>query len=140
MQDSRNSKLHLSAFDEGNLSNIIQSNKKSFNKLKSGKFNNLTHRYNLYKDNLLDMRRSLSNDKKKEYDSLVDKLRNKKINDLFSEDCDDDISETENEGIKRTNEKNPLLKAIVNPNDKSVFSRYYLPRNRSMLLSRENKK
>ena len=86
------------------------------------------------------MRRSLSNDKKKEYDSLVDKLRNKKINDLFSEDCDDDISETENEGIKRINEKNPLLKAIVNPNDKSVFSRYYLPRNWSMLLSRENKK
>ena len=93
----------------------------------------------------------MSNDKKREYEALLDKLRAKKINEFINEDYEDEFIETDN-GINTSNnvngksvslkKGNSLLEAIVNPNDNYVFSRYYLPRNGSMLLSRDeqNKK
>ena len=94
----------------------------------------------------------MSNDKRKEYELLVDRLRAKRISDLyFNEDYEEDFLDNENlannsntgllkpQGLKK---ENSLLEAIVNPNDNPIFSRYYLPRNGSMLLSRDelNKK
>ena len=101
------------------------------------------------------MRKSISIDKKKEYESLVDKLRGKTINDYYyNDDFDDEMIEIENPGNSSIvvnnivgksfglKKSNSLLQAIVNPNDNPVYSQYYLPRNGSMLLSRDeqNKK
>ena len=86
----------------------------------------------------------MSNDKRKEYENLVDKLRTKKVNDY--EDYDDEILENDNFGYNSNigvgkslnlKKENSLMEAIVNPSDNLAFSRYYLPRNGSMLLSRE---
>ena len=143
--------FYLSAFNKENISNFKNSiNQKNFIKIKKNQFSNLSQRYNLYKDNFLKMRRSMSNDKKKEYEALVDKLRAKRINDYyFNEDYDDEVLDTDNgmnisnTGIGksfRIKKGDSLLEAIVNPNDNPVFSRYYLPRNGSMLLSREEQK
>jgi hypothetical protein len=144
-----NQNFYLSAF---NKENILNFNKpKNFIKIKKNQFENLSKRYNLYKDNYLKMRRSMSNDKKKEYEALVDKLRAKKINEYFNEDYEDEFLESDNavnvsnNGIGKSvslKKGNSLLEAIVNPNDQQNFSKYYLPRNGSMLLSRDeqNKK
>ena len=143
--------FYLSAFNKENIPNFKNTNKqKNFIKIKKNQFSNLSQRYNLYKDNFLKMRRSMSNDKKKEYEVLLDKLRAKRINDYFSnEDYGDEVLDTDN-GMNISNiglgksiglkKGNSLLEAIVNPNDNPVFSRYYLPRNGSMLLSREDQK
>lgn len=143
--------FYLSAFNKENISNFKNTiNQKNFIKIKKNHFSNLSQRYNLYKDNFLKMRRSMSNDKKKEYEVLLDKLRAKRINDYyFNEDYDDEVLDTDNgmnisnTGINKSiglKKGNSLLEAIVNPNDNPVFSRYYLPRNGSMLLSREEQK
>ena len=144
-----NQNFYLSAFNKENISNFKKP--KNVIKLRNNQFENLNQRYNLYKDNYLKMRRSMSNDKKREYEALLDKLRAKKINEFINEDYEDEFIETDN-GINTSNnvngksvslkKGNSLLEAIVNPNDNSVFSRYYLPRNGSMLLSRDelNKK
>ena len=92
----------------------------------------------------------MSNEKKKEYDYLADKLRIRKINEIYYNDEYDDEIEDENgdnnSNLVNISFKNPiglrknnsLLEAIVNPNDNLIYSRYYLPRNGSMLLSRED--
>lgn len=144
-----NQNFYLSAFNKENISNFNKP--KNFIKIKKNQFENLSKRYNLYKDNYLKMRRSMSNDKKKEYEALVDKLRAKKINEYFNEDYEDEFLESDNavnvsnNGIGKSvslKKGNSLLEAIVNPNDQQNFSKYYLPRNGSMLLSRDeqNKK
>ena len=141
--------FYLSAFHKENILNINKSiNQKNFIRIKKYQFTNLNQRYNLYKNNLLKMRKSMSNDKIKEYEFLVDRLRAKRINDLyFIEDYDEDFFDNENSAnvsnvgfLKPIGQKkgNSLLDAIVNPNDNPVFSKYYLPRNGSMLLSRED--
>ena len=144
-----NQNFYLSAFNKENISNFKKP--KNIIKIKNNQFENLNQRYNLYKDNYLKMRRSMSNDKKREYEALLDKLKAKKINDFINEDYEDEFIETDNAVNMSNNingksislkKGNSLLEAIVNPNDNSVFSRYYLPRNGSMLLSRDeqNKK
>lgn len=147
-----NPNFHITPFNKYDIANINKSNNHF---IKKNQFENLNQRYNLYKDNFLKMRKSISVDKKKEYESLVDKLRGKTINDYYyNDDFDDDMIEIENPGnssIVANNvvgksfglkKSNSLLQAIVNPNDNPVYSRYYLPRNGSMLLSRDeqNKK
>lgn len=96
----------------------------------------------------------MSNDKKKEYEYLVDKIRSRKLNEiLYNNEENDEEIEEEKEGNNSSllnllgksagvNKNNSLLEAIVNPNDNSVYSRFYLPRCGSMLLSRDeqNKK
>jgi hypothetical protein len=100
------------------------------------------------------MRRSMSNDKKKEYEYLADKIRSRQLNELLynNEEYEDEIEEEKegnnssllnplgkSAGIKKNNS---LLEAIVNPNDNPVYSRFFLPRCGNMLLSRDeqNKK
>ena len=138
-----NQNFYLSAFNKDNISNIKESlNHKSFIKIKKNNFENLSQRYYLYKDDFLKMRKSLSNDKRKEFEILADKIRTKKLNDYY-EEYDDEIFEIENIGNNlnigagNSKKENSLMEAIVNPNDNPVYSRYYLPRNGSMLLSRE---
>ena len=148
-----NQKFYLSALNKEIIPNINKSiNQKNYFKVRKNHFTNLNQRYNLYKDNFLKMRKSMSNDKKKEYELLVDRLRAKRVSELyFNEDYEEDSFDNENLannsntgllkplGLKK---ENSLLEAIVNPNDNPIFSRYYLPRNGSMLLSRDelNKK
>ena len=117
---------------------------------KKNQFTNLSKRYNLYKDNYLKMRKTISSDKKKEYESLICKLRGKRLNDFCDEEYEDEMMENENGGnnsllnnnatgksYKLKNNNNSIQQAIVNPNDNPGYSRYYLPRNGSMLLSRD---
>lgn len=147
-----NHNFYLSAFNNENIPNINKNiYTKSYIKIKKNQFSNLSQRYNLYKHNFLNMRRAMSNDKKKEYELLVNKLRTKRINDLyFNDDYDEDfdnenLQNISNAGLIKSvglKKENSLLKAIINPNDNQIFSRYYLPRIGSMLLSRDelNKK
>ena len=145
LNNGPNQNFYLSAFNKENIFNFNNPySPHNFIKIKKNKFENLSQRYNLYKDNFLNMRRSMSNDKRKEYENLVDKLRTKKVNDY--EDYDDEILENDNFGYNSNigvgkslnlKKENSLMEAIVNPSDNLAFSRYYLPRNGSMLLSRE---
>jgi hypothetical protein len=143
----------LSAFSNYNISNVNQSKIKSLDK-KKFHFEKLNQRYNLYKHNFLKMRRSMSNDKKREYEHLADQIRSRQLNELLynNEEYDDEIEE-EKEGNNSSllnplgksvglNKNNSLLEAIVNPNDNPVYSRFYLPKCGSKLLSRgeQNKK
>ena len=101
----------LSAFSKYNILNVNQSNQKSLDK-KKFHFEKLNQRYNLYKHNFLKMRRSMSNDKKKEYEHLADKIRSRQLNDLLynNEEYDDEIEE----------EKEGNNSSLVNPLGKSV--------------------
>jgi len=143
----------LSAFSKYNISNVNQSKIKSLDK-KKFHFEKLNQRYNLYKHNFLKMRRSMSNDKKREYEHLADKIRSRQLNEILynNEEYDDEVDEEKevnnssilnplgkSTGLKKNNS---LLEAIVNPNDNPVYSRFYLPRCGNLLLSRDeqNKK
>ena len=138
----------LSAFSNYNLSNVHKCDQKNLSK-KKFHFEKLNKRYNLYKHNFLKMRRSMSNDKKKEYEYLVDKIRARKLNELLysNEEYEDEIEE-EKEGNNSSlinplgksvglKKNNSLLEALVNPNDNPVYSRFYLPRCGTMLLSKD---
>ena len=149
-QDSNDSKdnYHFSSFNKYNILKINNLGKRISDK--KNLFNNLNNRYNLYKDNYLKMRKTISKDKKKEYESLLGKLREKSFNDYYNEDYEDEFIEPENAGnnnsifinningkTHKMNKNNSLMQAIVNPNDNPSYSRYYLPRSGSMLLSRD---
>ena len=135
-----------------NKDNVEEVNKQILMKIrKRNKFEKLSNRYNSYKNNLLSMRLSMSIDKKKEYQNLADKIKLKKLNDY---EFNDDNYITESETLKtnslmnyrfkgkstKGNKDDPLLLALVNPKDYSNYSRFFLPRNGSMLLSRDKAK
>ena len=113
---------------------------------RKNEFIKLNKKYNTFKNNLLSMRRSLSNDKKIEYQNLVDKIRLKQIND-YDEENEYEITELEsnktniiynNKSQSKFGNKNySLLTALINPKDNFNYSKFYLPRNGSMLLSRD---
>ena len=130
-----------------NKDNVDATNKILLAKVKRrNEFIKLNKKYNTFKNNLLSMRRSLSNDKKIEYQNLVDKIRLKQIND-FDEENEYEFTELESNKTniiynyksqnKFDNKNYSLLNALVNPKDNSNYSKFYLPRNGSMLLSRE---
>ena len=130
-----------------NKDNVDATNKILLAKVKRrNEFIKLNKKYNTFKNNLLSMRRSLSNDKKIEYQNLVDKIRLKQIND-FDEENEYEFTELESNKTniiynyksqnKFDNKNYSLLNALVNPKDISNYSKFYLPRNGSMLLSRE---
>ena len=141
-----NKNIHLSLNkDNNNISNSIFQN--GLINIKKNNFRKLNQRYDLYKHNFLKLRKSMSDDKKNEYEKLLNKLRGKKINNYNYEDNNFEIENkktnshfTNIDGVKtnRIHKNNSLLEAIVNPNDNSIYSRFYLPRNGSMLLSRNN--
>ena len=134
-------------WDLFNKDNVEKANKILLAKVKRrNEFIRLNKKYNTYKNNLLSMRRSISNDKKIEYQNLIDKIRLKKLSE-YDDEIDYEFTESENNktniifNYKSKNESdkknNSLLNALVNPKDNFNYSKFYLPRNGSMLLSRE---
>ena len=131
-------------------------NKETLSKIeKRNKLDKFKNRYNLFKNNLLSMRQAMSFDKKKEYENLIDKMRlnnnNNIVDNEFYDESKNSLIEIEynkkdplfDYRFKRANEEKKnysLLNALVNPNDSSNYSRYYLPRNGSMLLSKDKTK
>lgn len=142
-------RMKLTLLNKGTMKEI---NEQILSKIKKEKnFEKLQNSYNKYRNNLLSMRQSLSMDKKKEYLNLIDKIRLKKLSESeLNEENENDSSEGEtrkentlfNFRFKRSSEKKnySLLNAMVNPNENSNYPRFYLPRNGSMLLSKDKTK
>ena len=129
----------LSLFDQGNLKKLNQNKNQnkiypqSTNSLTRIKFNQIHKTFDLNKDNYLNLRRTLSDWKKTECLSLLNKLTKNKT------------PKIEEEKFKKSNlrRQNSVLNAYVNPKDKFEFSQFYLPRTGSLLLKRkteDNKK
>ena len=136
-----------------NKNNMEEVNKGLLTKIKKrNNFEKLNDKYFKYKNNLLSMRQSMSTDKKIEYQNLVDKIKLKNLEDdsEYADISNNNLNEIESMKkdnlfyyrLKRKKENQffSLLKALVNPNDNSNYSRYYLPRNGSMLLSKDRAK
>ena len=160
---------NLSAYNIGNFekmknnnSNFMElSEEKKTNKVKIYKIHNS---YNLYKDNYLNLRKSISNFRKSEYQELLN-LTKKEKNDYIDEASktiniinsnkkeskeirnnkkeskempEDKILFQKRINIFKEKKQNILSNAILNPNESNTFSKYYLPRAGSLLLSRYN--
>ena len=147
---SPNQNICFSSINKENTNSLHKtSNKSNLINIKKNYFGDLNQRYNLYKHNFLNMRKSMSNDKKREYEYLFNKLVKKRHNNYSCDNCDYEFIETENtrnnsnlvnNGVGksiRLKKNNSLFEAMVNPNENPVYSRYFLPRNESMLLSRD---
>ena len=147
-------KYNLSAY---NIENIENLNKKHIsdehikeNNVKIYKINNV---YKIYKDNYLNLRKSISNFRKTEYQKILN--LSKRTNKIYNETI---INGTLNSNVidKKSNlddkilfkkkinaieEKNykSLSSAMLNPDESSIFSKFYLPKSGSLLLQRINK-
>ena len=160
--------FNLSAYNIGNIEKM--KNKSNFMDLTEEKKSNkvriykIHNSYNLYKDNFLNLRKSISDFRKSEYQDLLNLTKKEKNNDIIDETTKTiNIinNKKENKGIrsnkkeskemsedkilfkKRINifnnkKQNILSNAILNPNESNTFSKYYLPRTGSLLLSRYN--
>ena len=147
-------KYNLSAY---NIENIENLNKKHIsdehikeNNVKIYKINNV---YKIYKDNYLNLRKSISNFRKTEYQKILNlsKRTNKIYNETFingtlnsnvidkKSNLDDKILFKKK--INAIEEKNYkcLSSAMLNPDESSIFSKFYLPKSGSLLLQRINK-
>ena len=145
----------LSMYDQGNLKKINDNNSNvnkyfgytNLNKhnLKDSKMqlNQLHRTFHLFKDNFLNLRRTMSDWKKHEYTNLVNEIKknNKKGGKERDRDRDrdrDNLLRNNSFGFKniRIKKQNSLLNAMINPKDEFGYSKYFLPRSGSMLLSR----
>ena len=142
----------ISMYDQGNLKKIVEhhSNANKYygynnlnkNNIKDSKiqFNKLHRTFHLFKDNLLNLRRTMSDWKANEYLNLVNEIKknNKKGIKERDRDRDREMFRNNSFGIKniKIKKQNSLLNAMINPNDEFGYSRYFLPRTGSMLLSR----
>ena len=141
----------LSMYSPGNLSKIDENNSNinkyygynnlSRNNLKNSKmqFNKLHTTFHIYKDNLLDLRRTMSEWKNDEYMNLIKEIKNNNKKVVKERNRDRDILG----GIYRNNsygfrikKQNSLLNAMINPKDELRYSQFFLPRTGTMLLSR----
>ena len=86
--------------------------------------------YNQYKNNFLNLRRTVSDWKRGEYLNLLDKLKRNKTPKKEKEKKEEEIKRRQ---MKR---QSSLLNAIVNPKDHFDYSQYFLPRTGTLLLSR----
>ena len=143
-EDSYYHNFCLSLYDQGNLKKINQNrhnfnyNSKSINypgSLKNesrNKIDQLHKTYNLYKNNFLNLRRTVGDWKRGEYLNLMDKLKRNKT----------PKKEKKEEEIKKKNLKRQysLLNAIINPKDHFDYSQYFLPRTGTLLLKRAEEK
>ena len=132
----------LSLFDQGNLKKINQNRHNYINNYRSVIYSNslkkeskikidqLHKTYNQYKNNLLNLRRTVSDWKRGEYLNLIDKLKRNKTPKKEKEKKEEEIKKKQ---IKR---QTSLLNAIVNPKDHFDYSQYFLPRTGTLLLSR----
>ena len=166
-KDEEESSYHnfcLSMYDFGNLQKINENtsnankyfeyNKLNRKNIKDSKlhFNQLHKTFHLYKDNFLNLRRTMSDWKANEYLSLVNEMKknNKKDKKEKEKDKDrdrdrdrdiydrDNLYRNNSYGFQnlRNRKQMSLLNAIINPKDEFRYSQYFLPRNGSMLLSR----
>ena len=146
----------ISMYDQGNLKKIVESrstankyygyNNLNKNNIKDSKiqFNKLHRTFHLFKDNLLNLRRTMSDWKANEYLNLVNEIRKNNKKGVKERDRDRDrdrdreMFRNNSFGLKniKIKKQNSLLNAMINPNDEFGYSRYFLPRNGSMLLSR----
>lgn len=165
--------IHLSAFDLKNLekmknvkneSNFFEKkNVKSFDPNEK-KLIEINNNYELYKKNLLLMRKNFVFLKKREFEQLRNKIRNIsfKYNNRY-DNIDEDKEEFEfktkdynleknkkqgniirennyndiNKKNERQQKENSLLNAIINPNDNLGYFLYYFPRPESSLMIRK---
>ena len=155
-EDSENysNNFYLSAFDQSNIKKINENKSfigsmKDINNYAKYKINRLHNTFNLYKNNLLNLRRTMSDWKKNDYDLLVSQISknidstidyeepNNDRDYLYKNNSVDYLMDKSNliKNIKLRKEKS-LLNAMVNPNDNTTYSRFFLPRSGSMLLSR----
>jgi hypothetical protein len=125
-------------------------NNKSIKKSKI-KFSKLEQTYHKYKDDLLNLRKTMGDLKASECLLLINKIKKKeKEKDRDKGDNEREFYDKDNLNILRNNShglKNSrmrkqisLLNAIMNPKDKFSFSQFYLPREGSLLLSRIEEK
>ena len=136
---------------------MLNKNKDEINKQllikikKRNHFEKLNKRYNTYKHNLLSMRQSLSKEKRQDYQTLIDKINLKKLDDYeFYDENENELTEIDNRKknhflnykFQKKSEQNnfSLLRALVNPRDNSNYLRFFLPRHGSLLLSRDKPK
>ena len=132
-----------------NKNNVDMVNKQVLLKIKKkSHFQKLNKRYNTYKHNLLCMRKSMSDEKRKEFENLAYKIKLKHFKDYeYNDEKEEELTEidTKYKNLllnfkfhRKSDKKNfSLLHALVNPKDNSNYSRFFLPRNGSMLLSRD---
>lgn len=140
----------ISMYDQGNLKKIFENNSNTnkyygYNNLnkkniKDSKmqFNKLHRTFHLFKDNLLNLRRTMSDWKANEYLNLVNEIRKNNKKGIKERDRDREMLRNNSFGFKniKIKKQNSLLNAMINPNDEFGYSRYFLPRTGSMLLSR----
>ena len=144
----------LSMYDLGNLKKINNnnSNMNKFSKINNmntinlndakNKFNKLHKTFNLYKDDFLNLRRTMSDWKKSDYFHLVNEIKKNNKKGIREKDRDKDdrenMAKTNSFGFKniRFRKQNSLFSAMINPIEGFKYSQYFLPRSGSMLLSR----
>ena len=132
----------LSLYDQGNLRKMNQNRHNYIDNYKSVNYSNslkkesrikidqLHKTYNQYKNNFLNLRRTVSDWKRGEYLNLLDKLKRNKTPKKEKEKKEEEIKRRQ---MKR---QSSLLNAIVNPKDHFDYSQYFLPRTGTLLLSR----
>ena len=147
--DSNYHNFCLSMYDPGNLKKIDDThtrinkyygyNNLNRNNLKDSKihFNKLQRTFHLFKDNLLNLRRTVSDWKTNEYFNLMDQMRKNKKG--IKDKDEKDNNKNNSYGFKniRMRKQNSILNAMINPKDEFRYSQYFLPRTGSMLLSRK---
>ena len=150
-----NLSINLSAYNTKNIENI--KNLKFLNEYKKSKIISqkekilkLNTSFNLYRNNYLSLRKSISEMQKKEFEKYLYYSSIKKNVDTIglydsNQISNKELSKSKNESTKnffitkkidlfRDNSHEVLCRAILNPDESNVFSRYYLPRSGSMLL------
>ena len=135
-EDSFSHNFCLSLYDEGNLKKLNQNKHNKINfpqtirKESKNKIEQLHNTYNIYKNNFLNLRRTVSDWKRGEYINLLDKMKRNITPKKDKDKKEEDIKK------KILRKQNSLLNAIINPKDKSEFSQYFLPRTGTLLLQR----
>ena len=135
-EDSFSHNFCLSLYDEGNLKKLNQNKHNKINfpqtirKESRIKIEQLHNTYNIYKNNFLNLRRTVSDWKRGEYINLLDKMKRNITPKKDKDKKEEDIKK------KILRKQNSLLNAIINPKDKSEFSQYFLPRTGTLLLQR----
>ena len=152
-------KFNLSVYNMNNLEkiknfknnmNLNLKNKETKENTNNNKIHKINNAYKLYKNNYLNLRKSISDFRKKEYEGLLNKISKCKIceNEESQKNDKDNIDTLYNLNDKLLfkNKISNLIKdkkhkylssAILNPDESNNFSQYYLPRSGSMLLTRE---
>jgi hypothetical protein len=145
-EDEYGGNIYLSAFQIDNMKKInkMENNTDEVNEGKENilKRFRIKKNYHLYRDNYLKLRKSLNDIKKIEYNELVDEIRKnnkfEKVKDDFDNLEDDGLFRNKLKSLRKERTILNLSTAILNPNDSTTFPKCYLPKNGSLLLSRDN--